>query len=68
MPRVQSLVTGLVMTITMTHSMIMNPGQEKMIKKTDIDKIIESHGLDLSQSRPNRDLSNEIIDEITTAV
>ena len=67
MPRVQSLVSGLVMTAAMTHAMIMNPGQEKMIKKTDIDKIIESHGLDLSNSRPNRDLSNEIIDDITTA-
>ena len=67
MPRVQSLVTGLVMTHAMVTAMIMNPGQEKIIKKMDIDTIIESHGLDLSKSRPNRDLSNEIIDDITEA-
>ena len=67
MPRVQSLVTGLVMTSAMVTAMIMNPGQEKIIKKMDIDTIIESHGLDLSKSRPNRDLSNEIIDDITEA-
>ena len=67
MPRVQSLVSGLVMTAAMTHAMIMNPGQEKMIKNTDIDKIIESHGLDLSKSRPDRDLSNEITTAAQTA-
>ena len=67
MPRVQSLITGLVMISAMVHTMIMNPGQEKIIKKMDIDTIIESHGLDLSKSRPNRDLSNEIIDDITEA-
>merc|ERR550532_1152754 len=36
-----------------------------MIRKQDIDKIIESHGLELTRTRPNRDLNNEIINEIT---
>ena len=72
-PRVQTLVLGLVMNIVMemvmnfalASAMIMNPGQEGMIRKQDIDKIIESHGLELTRTRPNRDLNNEIINEIT---
>ena len=58
---VSPLLAVMVMMPAVVKSILMTPGQEKMFKKKDLNKIIMSHGLHLpASSRTNRDIDNHI--------
>ena len=56
----------LVMLVWKSSERMMTPGQEGMIQKKDLDKIISAHGLNIPSSRSNRQVDNNIdVDNIS---